>query len=106
MARSVHRALTVNHADHETQTGLAAQNSVLSSKRKGEGKSIMDSHHMAGKANADITLQVPANDHRAHLTEAQHDWPKSTLENPDGNLYLKNAALIRGFIDVVDYLQD
>src|SRR6516164_6503984 len=30
MARSVHRALTVNHADHDTQTGLTAQNSVLS----------------------------------------------------------------------------
>ena len=30
MARSVHRALRVNHADHHTQTGLTAQNSVLS----------------------------------------------------------------------------
>src|SRR5215831_8692053 len=34
MARSVHRALTVNHADHETQTGLTAQNSVLSSEEQ------------------------------------------------------------------------
>src|SRR5215831_11521676 len=35
MARSVHRALTVNHADHETQTGLTAQNSVLSRSNTG-----------------------------------------------------------------------
>src|SRR5215469_2337395 len=31
MARSVHRALPANHADHETQAELTAQNSVLSS---------------------------------------------------------------------------
>ena len=31
LARSVHRALTVNHAHHDTQTGLTAQNWVLSS---------------------------------------------------------------------------
>src|SRR5215470_13600341 len=43
MARSVHRALTVNHADHETQTGLTAQNSVLSSKKTLDGITQKDS---------------------------------------------------------------
>jgi hypothetical protein len=66
----------------------------------------MDRHHIAGRANSSVTFQVPVNDHRAYFGEAQRDWPKSTLENPDGDPHRKIAALIRGFILVVEYLLD
>jgi hypothetical protein len=75
-------------------------------KRKKEGKSTKDRHHMAGKANSSLRILVPVNDHRAYLSEAQRDWPKETLENPDSNPHRKMAALIRGFILIVEYLLD
>src|SRR6516165_7298143 len=45
MARSVHRALTVNHADHETQTGLTVQNSVLSSPEQTHAECVAVAGH-------------------------------------------------------------
>jgi hypothetical protein len=66
----------------------------------------MDKHHIAGKANSPVTVPVPVNDHRAELNAAQYDWPKETLENPDANPNLKKAALIRGLIDLMNYLPD
>src|SRR5437764_1401976 len=53
-------------------------------KRRNRGESIMDKHHIAGKANDPATVSVPVNDHRAELNTAQYDWPKGTLENPSG----------------------
>jgi hypothetical protein len=73
-------------------------------RRKRDGKTIMDEHHVAGKANSDITTPVPANDHRAELNEDQRDWPPGTLENPDGSPLLAAAACIRGFIGTIQYL--
>jgi len=49
---------------------------------------------------------VPVNDHRAILSPAQYDWPKETLENPDGSPLLAAAAHIRGFIDTIYYFID
>jgi len=66
----------------------------------------MDKHHVAGNANSKVTIPVPANDHRAELTEAQYDWPKRTLENPDGSPLLAMAASIRGYVDTVGYLNE
>lgn len=63
----------------------------------------MDEHHIAGKANSPITVSIPANDHRAELSVAQHEWPKETLENRDGCPLLRGAACIRGFRDTVVY---
>ena len=73
-------------------------------RKKSEGKTTMEDHHMAGEANSDATLPVPANDHRAILSEDQKDWPRETLENPDGSPLLVAAACIRGFIDTILYL--
>ena len=64
----------------------------------------MDNHHIAGNANSDLTISIRANDHRAHLSEDQKDWPAETLENPDGSPLLMASASIRGFIDVDLYL--
>ena len=75
-------------------------------KRKMRGHTVMDNHHVAGKANSVATVAVPANDHRAILSEAQYDWPRVTLENPEGCPLLAAAGCIRGFIDTVLYLID
>ena len=64
----------------------------------------MDKHHFAGEPNSPITVPIPVNDHRAHLSTAQYDWQKETRENPDGSPLLAAAASIRGFTDTVLYL--
>jgi hypothetical protein len=72
--------------------------------RESKGKTTMDNHHVAGKANSPITISVPVNDHRAELSVGQHDWPKETRENPDGSPLLAAAGCVRGFMDTVIYL--
>jgi hypothetical protein len=72
--------------------------------RAKKGSSVTDDHHPAGEANDPTTVPIPANDHRAELSVAQYDWPKQTLENPDGSPLLAKAACIRGYIDTNDYL--
>jgi len=73
-------------------------------KRKKHKQSTLDRHHVAGKSNSRVTILVPVNDHRARLNVAQYDWPKKTLDNPDGSPLLAAAAFIRGFIDTINYL--
>jgi hypothetical protein len=75
-------------------------------KRTRRGQTTVDNHHVAGKANSPTTIPVPANDHLAKLTVAQYDWPKKTLENPDGSPQLAAAACIRGYIDSATYLNE
>jgi hypothetical protein len=64
----------------------------------------MDLHHPAGKANSPDTIAIPANDHKAQLSEDQYDWPRQTLENPDGSPLLRAAGCVRSHIDMVRYL--
>lgn len=71
---------------------------------KRRGKSIVEAHHVAGRANSPTTVEVPANDHRAELSQAQCDWPPNTLRNPGQSPRLAKAARIRGVIDTVEYL--
>ena|SRR6266436_612156 len=73
-------------------------------KRTTTGKTTKDDHHFAGKANNPTTISVPVNDHRARLSVAQAEWPKSTLANLEGSPLLAAAACVRGFIDTVLYL--
>jgi len=63
-----------------------------------------DQHHVAGEANDPTTIPVPVNDHRARLSVDQYDWPRATLQNPEGSPLLAGAACIRGFVDTVIYL--
>lgn len=74
--------------------------------RKKRRRKTTDNHHIAGKANNDMTLAIDVNDHRAELSEAQQDWPKKTLENPDRSPLLSGAGHIRGFVDTVAYLME
>lgn len=69
-----------------------------------KGKTTMDNHHPAGKANSPTTIATPVNDHRAELSSAQYDWPRTTLENPAGSPLLARAACVRGFADTNAYL--
>ena len=71
-----------------------------------KGQKIMDRHHVAGSANSPVVVTIPTNDHRAVLSVAQYDWPKLTLENPEGCPLLAAAGCIRGFVDTVKYLID
>lgn len=72
--------------------------------RKRKGKTTMDKHHPAGRANSPMTVPIPVNDHRACLSVAQADWPSQTLENPDRCPLLAAAAGVRGCIDTIIYL--
>jgi hypothetical protein len=85
---------------------IAGSNPVICAecKRQKVGRAKCDQHHVAGKANHPVTIPVPANDHRAVLSEEQYKWPKATLQNSDGNLLLAIAGCIRGFYDTVVYL--
>jgi len=74
--------------------------------RRQKGQSTLDDHHTACEANHSATIPVPANDHRAILSEAQYDWPKATRENPDGSPLRAIAGCIRGVCDTIIYLID
>lgn len=74
--------------------------------RTAGGRTTVDQHHFAGRANSRATISVPVNDHRARLSVAQADWPKSTRVNVDGSPLLAAAACIRGFVDTVHYLME
>ena len=68
------------------------------------GKKITETHHVAGKANSPITIEVPANDHRAALSAAQHEWTPGTLGNADGSSLLRLAAALNGTADIIEEL--
>jgi hypothetical protein len=68
------------------------------------GKSTFEKHHPAGRSNSAITIAIPVNHHRAELSIAQHDWPPTTLQNPNHNSLIAAAARIRGYVDMLDFL--
>ena len=73
--------------------------------RKANSMRTIDDHHVGGAANDSTTTPVPVNDHRAELSVAQEDWPRQTLENPDGSPLLAGAACMRGYVDTTLYFQ-
>jgi hypothetical protein len=75
-------------------------------KLKNEGRSTTENHHPAGRANNPATIAIPVNDHWADLGTAQYEWPKTTIENPEGSPLIAAAADIRGFRDTALYLID
>lgn len=72
--------------------------------RAAKGRTTIDEHHFAGRANNPATIPIPINDHRAILSVAQAEWPKSTLSNAEGSPLLAGAACLRGCIDTILYL--
>jgi hypothetical protein len=105
-ARRVGQNAQCTHCGETRPEALNAKSKPITCEecqRLKRGKTIMDNHHIAGKANSPITTSILANDHRAELSTSQQDWPKETLENRDGCPLLKGAAFIRGFVDTVYY---
>jgi hypothetical protein len=76
------------------------------SRKRMEGKTTMEKHHIFSRANSEITISISANDHRADLSESQKEWPEQTLRNPDGSPLLRAAAFVRGFVDTLLYLAE
>ena len=68
------------------------------------GKKSYEAHHVAGKHNADVTVDVPGNDHRV-LSERQRFWPDDTLRNPEHSPLLVAAAFIRGWLNVMQVIE-
>jgi hypothetical protein len=69
------------------------------------GRARVERHHVAGQHNLPDTVPIPGNDHRV-LSDAQVNWPKETLRNPDGSPVLKAAAALRGWLDVLRLIID
>ena len=64
------------------------------------GRSTIEAHHLAGRANHPKTISVDANGH-ARLTALQvGGWPRPTLRNPHRDPLLKSAALMRALHDL------
>lgn len=61
----------------------------------------LEEHHLAGRANDEITVAIPGNDHRSISERQSGSWSRETLRNPDGSPLLKAAAAIRGWMDVL-----
>ena len=72
--------------------------------RSAKGRTTKDDHPPFGRTNNPATVSVPVNDHRAVLSVAQAEWPKSTLRNTEGSPLLAGAACVRGFVDTTLYL--
>lgn len=64
------------------------------------GKRVTERHHLAGKANSPVAVEIPVSDHRT-LSEAQYEWPARTLRNPDGSPLRAIAGSLRGVADFV-----
>ena len=60
-----------------------------------QGKSSFEFHHVAGEANDDFKIRIPANDH-AGLSGDQYDWPIPILRNENADPLLKISAMMRG----------
>lgn len=74
--------------------------------REKNGRTTLDRHHVAGKSNSQVKIPIWVNDHLARLNVDQYDWPKKTLENPNGSPLLAAAASNRGFADTTSYLTE
>jgi hypothetical protein len=64
------------------------------------GRVQTEQHHIGGRHNSDVTLAVPANEHRI-LSDMQANWPEETMKNPDKNPLVAIEAHLRGWIDLV-----
>ena len=105
-ARRIGEAARCSCGEDRPEALIAGSNPIICAEceRVAKGQTTIDRHHYAGRANNPATIPARVNDHRAMLSVAQADWPKSTLRNPDSSPLLAGAACVRGFIDMVRYL--
>jgi hypothetical protein len=70
------------------------------------GQCWFEYHHPSGQANdPEHTVEVPINEHKV-LSGYQAQWPRQTLQNPDGSPLLRAAAATRGWLDVLRLILD
>jgi len=74
--------------------------------RKQRRQTTFDLHHPAAEANSPTRTPIWVSDHVAVLNVLQYDWPKTTLENPDGSPLLAAAGRNRGYMETNAYLVD
>jgi hypothetical protein len=67
------------------------------------GRKPTEGHHLGAEANSPLIVELPVKDHRT-VTEAQHEWPPQTLQNPDGSPLLALAGSLRGVADFIGEL--
>jgi hypothetical protein len=67
------------------------------------GDKKTEGHHIGGKANSPLTVEVPIADHQL-LSEAQYEWAPGTLQNPDGSPLIALAGSLRGVADFIGEL--
>jgi len=70
-----------------------------------QGRPRLERHHLAGRRNDHFNIPVPANVH-VILSDAQNDWPRETLINPDQDILRVIAAWFRGIYDLLIYLAE
>jgi hypothetical protein len=105
-ARRVGEGARCSCGEDRPEALIAGSNPIICAacERVARGRRVTDQHHFAGRANNAATIPVPVNDHRAILSVAQSEWPKSTLRNTEGSPLLAGAACLRGCIDTIVYL--
>ena len=74
--------------------------------RKQRGHTTFDLHHPGSEANSPTKIPIWVSDHVAILNVLQYDWPKTTLENPDGSPLLAAAGRNRGYTETNAYIVD
>lgn len=74
-------------------------------KRRRDGKSPTDGHHVGAKANSEFTFPTPVNSHR-RLSEAQNRWDPETMRNSTGCPLHAAAGCNQGYIDTCKEMMD
>jgi hypothetical protein len=63
------------------------------------GRSGLEAHHYAGRANDPFTVPLPGNVHRI-VSDEIYTWPERTRLNPAGSGLRSAAAALRGRLSV------
>ncbi len=78
---------------------------ILCGSCRAASQPALEAHHVAGRHNDPLTVNLPRNPHRV-ITEQQTLWPRDTLTNPHGSPLLEAAAWLRGFLLLVRTLME
>jgi hypothetical protein len=91
-------------AHPEAFTGVAPNLLCREDLADAQDRSWTEGHHIAGRRNHQLVVDIPANDHAILSASQQVEWPRATLRNPDGSPLLRAAALLRGWLDILRLL--
>jgi len=96
-------AFCVDCGDAETLVKRSRPKRCITCYAAHKTKKTTEGHHIAGKANSPIEIEVPTKDHRA-LTEAQYEWPPGALGNADGSPLIAAAGFLDGTAEFIEQL--